>query len=122
MLSGRHFSLARPRKFYISDYQRLYRMHIYALISGQLVLYIGKTNNVERRKREHRNKKTGTGSDEIPKYIDWDMIILETCDDASKKYKEQYWYDTLKPLYNIIRPYTNTNVRRNKFTRRKELQ
>lgn len=79
-------------------------MWIYALVSGELILYVGQTKSIERRMREHKNKKTGTGSTDIPAYIDWDLRILEKVLQDEKVVRERYWYDVLKPLYNKIRP------------------
>jgi predicted GIY-YIG superfamily endonuclease len=78
--------------------------HIYALVSGQLVLYVGKTNDVNRREGEHRSKNEKTHSKYIPDYIDWTLRVLQTVPKDKEIVKEQYYYDTLKPLYNNRRP------------------
>jgi hypothetical protein len=75
-------------------------MIIYALMANQLVLYIGKTANLAKRRREHRCKTNRTGSAKIPSYIEWDIIELESCADADGPSRERYYYETLKPLYN----------------------
>jgi hypothetical protein len=77
---------------------------------GQLVLYVGQTINPTRREYEHRRTRNGTGTDDIPKDMEWEMKILEECSVLDKKEKERYWYDTLKPFYNIIRPYTRPKL------------
>jgi len=75
-------------------------MIIYALTSGALILYVGKTANLTKRRREHRCKKNHTSTAKIPDYIDWDIVELETCADADSPSRERHWYETLKPLYN----------------------
>lgn len=69
-------------------------------MSEQLVLYIGKTTDLNKRRREHRCKKNKTGSAKIPSYIDWDIKELETCTESDAPGRERYYYETLKPLYN----------------------
>lgn len=77
---------------------------IYALMSGQLVLYVGKTTQILKvRERNHR-LGNGTSSKNIPYYIDWTMKLLEEVPDDQGVTKEQYYYDILKPLYNRCRP------------------
>lgn len=34
----------------------------------------------------------------------WEIKLLEECDDEQGVAREQYWYDTLMPLYNKQRP------------------
>jgi predicted GIY-YIG superfamily endonuclease len=78
---------------------------IYALKSGQLVLYVGKTAKVTTRKSAHKTDKSKTcGSSDIPKDLEWTMEVLEVCSDAAATCREQYYYDVLNPLYNRIRP------------------
>jgi predicted GIY-YIG superfamily endonuclease len=77
---------------------------IYALVSGQLILYVGRTNDMKRRIKDHRCKKNNSHSKYIPEYIDWTMKLLETVPDDQGTVKEQYYYDTLKPFYNRYRP------------------
>jgi len=78
--------------------------HIYALVSGQLILYVGKTGNMKKREYTHRCKSNDCHSKYIPEYIDWTIRLLETVPDDQAITKEQYYYDTLKPLYNNKRP------------------
>ena len=78
-------------------------MHIYALMSGQLVLYVGRTVNPKQREYRHRSKGNHTsGSRHIPLYTDWNMKLLEECSTELSKLREQYWMDELKPLYNEV--------------------
>jgi len=80
-------------------------MKIYALMSGQLVLYVGKTGEpLSRREARHRNKWNGAYSKYIPDWIDWEIKLLEEVPDDQGTAKEQHYYDTLKPLYNRNRP------------------
>lgn len=78
---------------------------IYALVSGDSILYIGKTNNLKRRERFHRSKYlNSTGSKNIPGDLIWTMKLLETVSDDMGYIRERYYYDTLKPIYNIYKP------------------
>lgn len=80
-------------------------MFIYGLYAGQLVLYIGKTTgSLKRRKRDHRSKGNTASSKHIPPYIDWELRLIEECEVAQGTLREQYWFDILKPLYNMQRP------------------
>jgi hypothetical protein len=73
-------------------------------MSGQLVLYVGKTKDVKRREYEHRKENTQCSSRYIPDYMEWTMKVLEKTTDVLGTQREQYFYDTLKPLYNQCRP------------------
>jgi predicted GIY-YIG superfamily endonuclease len=96
--------------------------HIYALVSGQLILYVGSTNRLKKREHWHRHSKYNyTTSRYIPDYIDWTMKLLETVPDEQRTIKEQLYYDTLKPLYNRYRP-GQTQSERDASTARKEYQ
>ena len=80
-------------------------MFIYGLYSGQLVLYIGKTmQSLKARESNHRTIANRASSRHIPPYIDWEIRLIEECQDAQGTLREQYWFDTLKPLYNRCRP------------------
>ena len=78
---------------------------IYALISGDSTLYIGKTKNLKRRERFHRSKYlNSTVSKNIPDNIIWTMKLLEVVSDDMGYIRERYYYDTLKPIYNVYKP------------------
>ena len=78
---------------------------IYALISGELILYVGKTTNLKRRERFHRSRYlNSTGSKNIPEDTEWTMKLLETVSDEIGYLRERYYFDTLMPLYNINKP------------------
>ena len=80
-------------------------MFIYGLYSGQLVLYVGKTIlSLKTREINHRSKGNAASSKYIPSYIDWEIKLIEECEESQGTLREQYWYDTLKPLYNMQRP------------------
>lgn len=96
--------------------------HIYALVSGQLILYVGSTNKLKKREHWHRYSKYNfTMSKNIPKYIDWTMKLLETVPDEQRIVKEQHYYDILKPFYNKNRP-GQTQSERDASSNRKEYQ
>jgi predicted GIY-YIG superfamily endonuclease len=78
---------------------------IYALMCGQLVLYVGQTIcTLRKRETEHRSKGNKTYSKYIPKDMEWEIKLLEECEDDIATMREQYYYDTLKPFYNRQRP------------------
>jgi len=78
---------------------------IYALMAGQLVLYVGQTKrDLSKREYGHRHYSNATTSKHIPDYVDWTIQLLEECDDVQSTAREQYYYDILKPLYNRCRP------------------
>ena len=78
--------------------------HIYALVSGQLILYVGKTNQTLKQRESKHRSRDNSHSRYIPEYIDWIMKLLEIVPDDQGTVKEQHYYDTLKPLYNKCRP------------------
>lgn len=78
--------------------------YIYALVSGQLILYVGQTVNLKDRERHHRADYNDCASRYIPDYIDWTMKVLEVVENKEAKIKECHYYDILKPLYNEVRP------------------
>jgi len=81
--------------------------YIYALMWGELVLYVGHTvQTLRQRANRHRCKKDNRCySRFIPDDIDWDIVLLEECTTEMALMREQYYYDSLKPLYNKCRPY-----------------
>jgi predicted GIY-YIG superfamily endonuclease len=77
---------------------------IYTLETDGVIWYVGKTQDVKNRLRQHRSKK-GYGADLIPKEYKWNMnIISETISEEDSIRKEQEAYDTLNPLFNKCRP------------------
>lgn len=94
---------------------------IYALVSGQLILYVGKTiMTLKKRETNHRCKKCNTTKSRyIPDYIDWEIKLLEEVTNDQGVIKEQYYFDTLKPLYNYQRP-GGTNIQYKDSISRKE--
>jgi len=100
---------------------------IYAIVSEQLVLYVGKTvQSLTSREYRHRNKsRNSTGSRDIPDWIDWEIKLLEECADELCREREQHYYDTLKPLYNIVKPLNTDShldqVKQNQLKNKNEL-
>jgi len=80
---------------------------IYAICSGQLILYVGQTRRpLKERERLHRSKFNNSSSRHIP-YDDWNMQLLEVCPNSTREYatsRERYYYDLLKPFYNEQMP------------------
>ena len=76
---------------------------IYNLEYNGLSLYIGITKNIQRRIKDHKTRKDGSNSKNIPKYIDWDFEILEIINVLDNKLaweRELYWIKKLSPIFN----------------------
>jgi hypothetical protein len=81
---------------------------VYGLYSEQLCLYVGSTTqSLKAREREHRCKSNTSGSKDIPDDCQWSMLLLETCAIDVMRGREQFYFDKLKPLYNLINPKTD---------------
>lgn len=78
-------------------------IYIYALVSDELVLYVGKTKRLKEREQAHRNGYSRC-SQYIQEHPDWIMKVLEETTEALGTEREQHFYDTLDPLYNKNRP------------------
>lgn len=77
---------------------------IYALMSGQLILYIGSTvRNLCDREKGHKTNPTASIRD-IPKDIEWTIKLLEVCKISDRYIREGYYYRLLNPLYNKQEP------------------
>jgi hypothetical protein len=59
---------------------------------------------LRRRETNHRSTGNDASSKHIPDYIDWTIKLLEEVTNDQGITKEQYYFDTLKPLYNRCRP------------------
>ena len=80
-------------------------VRVYALVEGQLVLYVGKTGmDLKRREMYHRAKCNTSHSRYIPEHCEWEMVEIGEYPDEEGVLWEQFWYDTLDPLYNSQRP------------------
>ena len=77
-------------------------MRIYALVSDEEVLYVGKTTrSLNKRAIEHKCDKTNTtGSKFIPKDIVWDIKLLEEVLDKQGTEYERFYVEYLEPKYN----------------------
>ena len=74
-------------------------------MDGITCLYVGKTIDMKKREYTHRLKhSSNSNSKYIPDNIQWTMELIEECDNSIGHLREQYWYDTLQPLYNYQRP------------------
>jgi len=72
--------------------------------------YVGSSVNIERRWSQHRTIERKTIIHyAIKKYgeINFEFSILEYCKKESLIEREQYYYDLLKPDYNMMRPIEN---------------
>ena len=80
-------------------------MKIYALVSGQLVLYVGKTTlELKNRASSHKCPSNTACSKNIPEHIDWKIVLIDEVEDDESVMWEQLYYDELMPLYNTYRP------------------
>ena len=80
-------------------------MRVYQLECEGLCLYVGKTiRTLTKRAYYHRTACNKSCSKYIPKDCEWTIKLLEECADDQGTAREQYYYDTLKPLYNYQRP------------------
>jgi len=79
---------------------------VYALMSEQLVLYVGSTiMTLKKREWSHRCKSNKAGSRDIPVDCIWEMKLLEECAVELRLERELYYYHLLKPLYNHNSPF-----------------
>jgi hypothetical protein len=80
-------------------------MKIYALVWGDLILYVGQTNaSLKQRAASHRCPSNTACSKYIPDYMDWEIALVDEVPDDEATQWEQYYYDELMPLYNKYRP------------------
>jgi hypothetical protein len=75
---------------------------VYALMWGQLCLYVGSTiQTLKKREYKHRYRT------DIPDYMDWTMVVIESCSADTRRVREQFFYETMHPLYNQVRPHNS---------------
>ena len=78
--------------------------------------YIGSTKQkINQRLKSHRGKFNGCESRNIIKNNDYEVIILEECDEEDRFIREQYWVDNSEKVIN------KTNIIHDKENRRKWL-
>lgn len=78
---------------------------IYGLFTGDLCWYVGSTlQTLKDRTTDHRSKSNGTNSRYIPKEFQWEMKLLEECEQEVRYARERHWYESLMPLYNKTVP------------------
>lgn len=80
---------------------------IYSLETGGVVWYVGSTTDPHRRQKAHRNKESKV-SKEIGEY-DIVFHVLEECEIERRFERERFYYETLRPLYNIQHPGLSKN-------------
>ena len=81
-------------------------VRIYELNYQGLCLYVGRTKLVlKERYWCHMSKGNEAHSKNIPDELcPYAIKLLEECSEEEQIAREQYWYDTLMPLYNKCRP------------------
>ena len=98
-LSASELTLENVKKILANRDFRLIR--IYAIMSDQLVLYVGKTTmTLRKRSFQHRAPNNKAGTRHIPKDQPWTMVELEICNSETVHEREGFWINKLKPLYN----------------------
>ena len=81
--------------------------YLYALKCEELVLYVGQTTDLGKRFADHIRRDSKCGSADIPKNMDFYIEVLKYVNTKKEAtHNEQFYYDTLKPLYNKYRPGT----------------
>lgn len=74
-------------------------------MSGQLVLYVGQTRKtLARRASNHRAPTNTCGSKNIPRYIEWNIKLLEECEETHASDWERFYIEMYMPPYNQIIP------------------
>lgn len=91
---------------------------IYSLETDGVVWYVGSTRqSPKQRFREHRCKKDSfAGSYQIPEDYEYTLKVLETCPEETRFERETYWFNALKPLFNIRHPPTSRQEVLNRWT------
>ena len=80
-------------------------VRIYALMEGDLILYVGKTTmSLKAREACHRCPNNTASSRHIPKDSEWEIVLVDEVPDEEETEWERYYYDTLDPLYNAYMP------------------
>ena len=80
-------------------------VRIYALMEGDLVLYVGKTTmSLKQRAASHRCPNNTASSRHIPKDSEWEIVLVDEVPDEEETEWERYYYETLDPLYNAYMP------------------
>jgi len=96
---------------------------VYAIIcydTGEI--YIGSTKlEMNKRMKTHKREDNLCLSKQIINRGEYDVIVLETCDDKIKFQREQYWLDKFA-LYNIINKNAAYQTREDKHLRAIEMQ
>jgi hypothetical protein len=78
---------------------------IYALMSGEEVLYVGKTvQTLRERARGHRKPDNKCCSKNIPQHVQWEIQLIEECEDEDAAVRERHYIETLIPPYNTQIP------------------
>jgi len=78
---------------------------IYALMSGEEVLYVGQTiNTLQKRAHEHRCVNNNAGSKNIPPDVTWEIKLLEECEEEHATSWERFYIEMLTPPYNKVVP------------------
>jgi len=68
-------------------------------------LYIGKTKNPITREYDHRSyTHNKCGSRDIPKDINWRMVIIDECQEEDVDRLERLYINFFEPTYNRLRP------------------
>jgi hypothetical protein len=71
---------------------------------------------LKEREQYHRYKSNASGSKDIPKNCEWRIVLIEECAIDMKIVREQFYYDKLKPLYNLRNPKTDTKEYQKKYS------
>lgn len=92
---------------------------IYALMSGEEVLYVGQTcRSLRRRESAHRCSSNDCGSRHIPSDVQWVMQLLEECEEEHANEWERFYIEMYAPPYNKKLPgrtdaeYRKTNIQK----------
>jgi len=67
---------------------------VYGLYSGNVCIYIGSTNDYDKRIIAHESKSA------VPKYIKWEPLPLEECNTEDRYKLEALYIQHLRPKYN----------------------
>ena len=101
------------------DRQKLSRPGIYYILNkANNHSYVGQSRNIFKRWRDHkRSLRNGTHSNEylqnawnLYKEQDFCFQVLVFCKEEELNDKEQYWFERIKPEYNIVKNVYEINI------------